>query len=151
MGKDYWAMVVPWWDQIAEDWESEQGYLSNISRVSRPALLLGTAHFCCSEICNGGFVQLFNNSTGMIVPEAIEGFRAIGMPETAAVIEEAVCVFGSSYPRDRDGRQRAFAAVGNRIAAFDALNDRFYQVVETENGGFEEAASRYSERLRDSG
>jgi len=64
--------------------------------------LLYAAHFCLSEVHNGGFLQLFWNSTGVLVPEAIEGYQALGMPKLAATFASAAGVLGSAYPRDRE-------------------------------------------------
>lgn len=56
-------------------------------------------HFCQSEVCSGGFEQLFWNPTGVLAPEAVEGFREIGLPQLAALIESAIDLLGPPYPR----------------------------------------------------
>lgn len=50
------------------------------------------AHFCQSEICNGGLGQFFGNSTGGLAPEAVEGFREIGQAQVAALIASGLSV-----------------------------------------------------------
>lgn len=42
------------------------------------------------EVCNGGFVQLYENGYGPCVPLAIEAFRALGHEEAAALVEESL-------------------------------------------------------------
>ena len=103
------------------------------------------AHFCQSEICNGGFGQFFGNPTGVLAPEAIEGFREIGQMQIAALIESAMALIGSPYPRDRVEREERLSQVSK--AALDALDERLFVLIESEAGGFKYAADRYVERM----
>jgi hypothetical protein len=61
--------------------------------------------WCDSEVRNGGFHQLFRNPTGILVPEALEGFSRIGAREHARcfVQAKALLPFGE-VPRDRAER-----------------------------------------------
>ncbi|HEX4004639.1 MAG TPA: DUF4375 domain-containing protein [Acidobacteriaceae bacterium] len=140
--------IKPNWNKFVGHWESRAAYLADIGEIPRPAVVLMACQFCQSEICNGGFLQLFSNSTGMVVPEAIEGFQALGMPATAALIRDAASCVGSPYPRDRDARHRAMAALSKLDSDLSALDDLFYQNLAIENGGFEAAATRYVRGLR---
>jgi len=36
-------------------------------------------HRCQSEVTNGGLYQFFSNTTGLLAPEALFGFREIGL------------------------------------------------------------------------
>ena len=101
------------------------------------------AHFCMSEICNGGFHQFFWNSTGVLAPEAVEGFRVIGQAQVAALIEKGMSLFGRVYPRDRNDRQAQLAEVSR--SSLDALDQIFYSLIDSEGGGFMVAADRYTE------
>jgi hypothetical protein len=53
-------------------------FLQTFSQVPRAVGLLYTTAFCQVEVCNGGLHQFFGNSTGILAPEAVEGFVAIG-------------------------------------------------------------------------
>ncbi|HEV2132983.1 MAG TPA: DUF4375 domain-containing protein [Terracidiphilus sp.] len=155
-------------------------YSKSIEVVPRPDLLLFAAHFCLSEIHNGGLLQFFWNSTGIMAPEAIEGFQAIGMLELASVIRAAAAPLGAPYPRDRDDRWDAMLAASGKgedelasifkqqeasddraglylgFAAataelgFDELTEQAWELAEREHGGFQESASRYAQRFRES-
>jgi Domain of unknown function (DUF4375) len=48
---------------------------------------------CGSEIDNGGFAQLFTNSTGALIDEAIAGAEHFEAREHAAVLREAKLIF----------------------------------------------------------
>jgi hypothetical protein len=96
-------------------------------------------------VCNGGFDQFFSNSTGVLAPEAVRGFRAIGQNQIADLIESAMSAFGSRYPRDREQRQSLRDALDNK--AFDGLDEQFFALIDLEARGFESAANAFAARL----
>jgi hypothetical protein len=79
-------------------------------RYSKPIVNLFTSHFCQSEVCNGGWLQFFMNSTGVLGPEAVKGFEHVGMPLLASVARQAVSKLGEPYPREREQRWDALLA-----------------------------------------
>ena len=109
--------------------------------------LLFAAHFAQSEICNGGFNQLFWNSTGVLAPEAVEGFQVIGMPETAEILSRAMRLLGENYPRERGERQNILAVLHKE--KFNELDEKFFVLIEAENGGFTLAADRFVSQILD--
>lgn len=171
MGKpisSYWDVLEPHFKAI-NIYEGSVELATSISGIPRHVVLLYAAHMCQSEIHNGGFLQLFWNSTGIIVPEAIEAYRTIGMPTLASLLEQASLPLGSPYPLDRDGRWDAllvasgqseqaleliFKNEDNLYLAFakatsnlllDEFDKRFWDAAKTENGGFQAAATRYAQ------
>ena len=140
---DYWWVLEPVWDQI--DIDGPETFLSSASRIPRPLVLLYSAHFCASEVCNGGFAQFFDNSTGVLGPEAAEGFAALGLPEMAATVSTAISRFGPTYPRARETRQEAMTE--EMQEGFEPLNDRFYALIESEGGGFQRAAGKFAQGI----
>jgi hypothetical protein len=109
---------------------------------------LFAAHFCQSEICNGGFHQFFWNSTGILAPEAVEGFREIEQSQIASLVESAMTLIGTPYPRTRDERQGRLSHIPK--STLGALDEKFFVLIESEAGGFENAADRYAERMNQS-
>ena len=71
------ASLYPIWDAI-NIYDGPEVFLTTLNHVSREAGLLFAAYFCQTEVCNGGFHQFFFNSTGVLAPEAVDGFTAIG-------------------------------------------------------------------------
>jgi Domain of unknown function (DUF4375) len=105
----YWSSVEPIWDVINID--SPESFLMTLAKV-RPELgLLYAAHFCQSEVCNGGFTQFFWNSTGVLGPEAVKGFAAIGQEQTANIVQRAMDMLCQPYSRDRASRQMALKSL----------------------------------------
>ncbi|HLH02368.1 MAG TPA: DUF4375 domain-containing protein [Bryobacteraceae bacterium] len=94
----YWRLIEPVWEQI-DIYSCADAFLQNYRAVRRGAGLVYAAHFAQYEICNGGFPQFFSNSTGVLAPEAKEGFQEIGMDKTAEIVSTAMALLGKSYPR----------------------------------------------------
>ena len=163
----HWDVLEPHFKAI-NIYENAETLAASIADIPRHIVLLYAAHMCQSEVHNGGFLQLFWNGTGIIVPEAIEAYKTIGMPIMASLLEQAAHPLGSPYPIERDDRWDAllfasglneaeleaiFKAEDNFYIAFvkatkhlpfDDLDRQFWDAVKTENGGFETAATRYA-------
>jgi hypothetical protein len=101
-GEAYWKAIDRIWDDV--DIDSVESFQRTFQNVPREFGLLYAAHFCQSEVCNGGFTQFFWNGTGVLAPEAVEGFVAIGQVNVADVVKGAMSMLGSPYLRDRAAR-----------------------------------------------
>jgi len=151
-GSVYWSALEPYWDSISI-YDGGEEFQSELRAVPALVQTLFAAHWCSSEVCNGGLKQLFTNSTGVLAPEAVMAFRALGMPALADVLSEAMKVFGSSYSREREVREEQLEKL--RLASadpyawrpFDKLDRRFFALLDTENGGFPSTADAYVLRL----
>jgi hypothetical protein len=159
-GEIYWSLIDPIWDKIYID--SPETFAQTFGEVSRGAGLLYAAHFCQSEVCNGGFTQFFWNSTGVLAPEAVEGFIAIGQPQVAEIVQHAMNMLGSPFRRNRAARWMALDQLrdeqekqpdpANRpqrknINLFRPLEKEFYSLLRSEGGGFENAADTYAQQF----
>lgn len=144
-GDKYWALVETVWEEISI-YDGEKIFLAQYENAPTAARLLFAAHWCQSEIRNGGLRQLFLNSTGVLAPEAIHGFKAIDTPKLAELIQEAVGLFGKVYPRAKSARKKVLSGANKEeiSAKLDNLESKFFQYLETENGGFENAADRFA-------
>jgi hypothetical protein len=158
-GENYWSVLDPIWDKINID--TAETFTQTFGEVSRSVGLLYAAHFCQSEVCNGGFTQFFWNSTGVLAPEAVEGFISIGQPLVADVLQRAMNMLGSPFGRDRAARWAALDTLRHEqpntadspryknIDSFKTLEREFYSLRESEAGGFENAADAYAKRILD--
>jgi hypothetical protein len=138
--KTRWTAIEKLWDQI-NIYDGPDIFLSSYSAAGQPAGLLYAAHFAQSEICNGGFRQLFSNSTGILSPKAAQGFEIIGMHKTAKILMTAMETLGHPFPSERKNRQEILKNVS--LETLEDLNERFFEVIETENGGFEAASDSF--------
>jgi hypothetical protein len=149
-GARYWALVEPVWRSISI-YDGPGVFLAEFRSVRPEVGHLFAATWCQSEVRNGGFHQFFTNSTGVLAPEALAGFRAIGLTEWADILAEAMAWFGDPYPRDRTDRldrlDRLMAANRGRRKdrdPFYALDDRFYRWLRAEPDRWERAADAYA-------
>jgi Domain of unknown function (DUF4375) len=87
-------------------------------------------HWCIAEVCNGGLDQFFSNPTGILAPEALQGFHAVGADDYAELLSRAAReVFsGGSVPRDWNARTEALEglATEERLKRLEGLDDAFY-------------------------
>jgi hypothetical protein len=165
--KSYWELIEPVFEQI-NIYAGPEAFSASVQSMSQPQILLYAAHMCQSEVRNGGLLQLFWNNTGVLVPEAIDAYKAINMPQASALIAAAAAKLGESYPRDRDERWDALLlasgldeaelsgifqanenlyiafAQATRSLALDSIDRQFWELLKVENDGFEEAATRYA-------
>jgi hypothetical protein len=102
--------IEPYWDKL-NIYDDTITYLNDLEMLPFPVRHLLTVWRCDCEICNGGLNQLFFNSTGILAPEAVEGFRAIGLDECSCCIDSAMRQFGELYPRDREARMLLLAVL----------------------------------------
>ena len=128
--------------------DGQRVFSATFQSVDKDAALLYAAKWCQYEVCNGGFNQFFANSTGILAPEAIQGLKLLGMPQTADLVHLARIQLPEPYPREREERQSCLAALPKR--AFADLERQFYRFIDQENGGFESAERRFTlSRIQD--
>ncbi len=142
-------MIDPHWYGVSI-YDGARVFLREYRRTPEAARHLLAAHWCQSEVCNGGFHQFFTNSTGVLAPEAAAGFEAIGQGRVGSVVRRAMEFFGLRYPRDRRKRNAALEAYEAKhpkaADPFDRLDERFYALLDKEAGGWEEAADAYAKK-----
>ena len=132
----YWDRVEPYWNGLPTD--DPAAYLAFYKGMPPVAGHLIATHWVVSEVSNGGLHQLLTNSTGVVVPEAVAGFRAMGLGELADIVAEAAAFFGPTFPREQMVRIAALDRYAERSGdpddwnPFDALDDRFYDALDLE-------------------
>lgn len=141
----YWKLVAPHWDRISIH-NGPGGFLREFADTPEPNRHLFAAHWCQSEVCNGGLDLFFSNSTGVLAPEAVAAFNAIGLPGLASVVQRAMALLGKSYPRDREARNEVLDRLQEVAESnpFDSLDVEFSKLVEEEGGGWEASANKYA-------
>jgi hypothetical protein len=83
-----------------------------------------------AEIDNGGFSQLFTNSTGDLIEQAIAGADRFSLGEHAQLLRDASnALFPDGVPLEHDARLRVWAEIpddGDVDARIEALDERWY-------------------------
>ncbi|WP_394840297.1 DMP19 family protein [Pendulispora rubella] len=103
--------------------------------------------WCDHEVCNGGFHQLFYNSTGILFPEAVQGLQQIGATDYASFFSQAASLLPSAdVPRDRDERIRLLERVPYELwkKQIKPVEDAYYALRRT-GTTVERHAARYVE------
>jgi hypothetical protein len=124
-GDDPQAILDPVW-YSASFYESVEVLEETLAPFSWPQRLAWAVLWTSAEICNGGLDQYFSNSTGMIWPEAIEGFEAMGRHDLAQIVLEATRKFRSPPARERALRWQGLDAMDR--GALNELTDRYYDL-----------------------
>jgi hypothetical protein len=145
---DYWTLVEPVWLRLNRSWDDgPEAFIRRFRSIQLEIGHLYAAHWCQSEVCNGGLEQFFFNSTGLLAPEALEGFRAISTTELAKALGAAMNQFGSPYPRDRAARQKYLSKLKRgarrKHDPFEDWDDQFYKWEQN----WEKAADAYATRF----
>jgi hypothetical protein len=127
----YWAQVDTVWNSISI-YDSPEVFARQFSQSPVVARTLFAAHWCQSEVRNGGFHQFFFNSTGILAPEALEAFRTLQLADVASVLERAMSRLGAPYPRLRSARKKQLQLLEQRCSkpseVFTDLDDEFFEV-----------------------
>ncbi|MEW6357341.1 MAG: DUF4375 domain-containing protein [Planctomycetota bacterium] len=81
------------------------------------------------DVQNGGLHQYYYNSFGNQVRAALEGCKAMGVPEVAEIIHQSMAVFGKDGPsEDRGTRQEQLESLSERqVEELDRLSKLFYE------------------------
>ena len=123
-------------------------FLRELEATPERARHLLTAHWCASEISNGGFQQFFAGAAGVMAPEAAAGLRALGLADSAAVLDRAMALPGPAVSRARSpGATSAEEAGGGKRSPFTALDDEFLRSLQARPGGFDAVAASYARGL----
>ena len=125
----YPRFLDPWYEQM-NFYEGRDAWLASTERVPVEAVHLYALHWLHLEVFNGGFWQFFFNSTGVIAPEARDGFAAIGMPEVADCVTAAMTRLGDPFPFDREERMRIVGEPDARME-FEPEETRFIDLADT--------------------
>jgi hypothetical protein len=125
-GDDPFAVIEPVWD-ACNIYDSLSEYQKSLSPFSRPQRLLVAIQWYVAEVNNGGHDQFYFNSTGIVWPDAAAGFREVGLPEIAEIVEESSRRMGGAS-REREERWRQLDELKPN---FDDLDDLFYELAKS--------------------
>jgi len=128
--ESYWDLVDPYWEKISI-YHGPERLDSDLTKAPRHVQVLFCVHWHNSEVCNGGFDQFFFNSTGVLAPQAVAGYRVLGRPDLAEMLEYAMRLLGKQYPRDLDQRERKLRKWGVSKKLFK-LDDKYFDVYEAQ-------------------
>jgi hypothetical protein len=123
-----WLAIEPLWHELPLHPPARlSAFMANLTPGQRGLIALD---WCQKEIRNGGIEQLLVNSTGGLIPFAIDGFRLIGGSSYAAILEEVVQQLGPEYPLARAFRKRMVDALSpTQRRRIDELDTEFLNLL----------------------
>ena len=124
----YPKFYAPYYHQF-NFYDGRESWLRSVRGIPEKDVHLFAIHWQHLEVYNGGFWQYFFNSTSESAPEAIAGWRAIGMPEVAKLTEAACERLGAPLPV-KEQRRTIVAAPVDRVD-FSDLDALFYELTDT--------------------
>jgi len=125
----YPRFLDPWYDRL-DFYRGRDAWCAATDGVPVEVVQLFSLHWLHLEVFNGGFWQFFFNSTGVIAPEARDGFAAIGMPDVADTIGRAMARLGDPYPFDRAARMAVVGSPRDRMT-FEPEETQFIDLADT--------------------
>ena len=116
---------------LAEDIQRRQ-IKSGLHSLSLSEQVFAVVWSLEAEVNNGGFQQYFFNSAGDHAAAAKIALVSIGAPNTAAVLSQAMALFGSSGPsEDRNARQEQLGILEQASdEPFESLDQEFLRYPE---------------------
>lgn len=140
--RHYWDVLEPHYDAF-DLYGAADDVVAALAALPPDVAQLLAAHWCQSEVTNGGFHQFFANATGVLAPEAKTAFRAIGLDAWAETLAAAMAHFGAAYPRDRHVRA---ALLPDRGDTFDGHDRAFYAVLKVDDEVWDNLATAFAYR-----
>lgn len=121
---DPFTVIEPvWWS--ADIYGSLEDYESSLAPFSREQRLTVAVWWYIAEVNNGGHGQFYDNSTGIVWPDAAAGFEMLGLTQGVQIVRESARRLGGNPSRDRAERQQQLEASD---PDFSDLDDRFYEL-----------------------
>jgi hypothetical protein len=131
-----WAVIEPAYNAVSF-YDGLDVFAASMSPLTPGQRALLALHWCVAEVSNGGFDQFFLNPTGLLEPDAVEGFRRLGVLEAADLVTRARATFAErpapvsvdDPSSDEYEDAEAFDAYQERLRP---LEDRFVALVDSE-------------------
>ena len=124
MNGDPQSIIDPLWWAVSI-YDGEKKYNKGLSRFTLPQRYVFAIQWYVSEVNNGGHEQFYFNSTGLVYPDALQGFREIGHRQAYDILNESIARAGGKLPLDRSRRQKLLDKLE---LEFDDLDTAFYEI-----------------------
>ena len=140
-----WDAIAPIWPVIP--YQNAKRLATFMDTLTKGQQALISIDWCQKEIRNGGFRQLFENSTGNLVPWAIEGFALVGANQFGKIVGNAAELLGPTYPMSGAARKRRLQSIDKKSKdKLAKLDDAFLRLVSSKEECFEVCRGGYVQR-----
>lgn len=112
-----------WWSVSIYD--SEEKYYSDLEKFTVEQKYIFAIVWYSSEVNNGGHTQFYDNSTGIVAQDALEGYKRIGLIDNYKILKESIARMGGKVFKDREKRQKQLE---KHNPDFEDLDRKFYKI-----------------------
>ncbi|MFQ5770430.1 MAG: DUF4375 domain-containing protein [bacterium] len=84
------------------------------------------------QVCNGGFIQFYENTTGKPAPLAVSGFQAIGRNDFVMIVDESMHRAIIEYPKLAKQHLK-IQTVESEVRSFDELDEAYFDLSHAED------------------
>lgn len=123
--EEIWDILDPIYWTI-DIYSSYEEYLNSAKNFTLEQRYLNAISWYFMEVNNGGHFQFFDNSTGIVWEDTLNGLKEFGMEELADNFKTVVDLFGGEIPFVREERWDAMDKMGED---FEELLDKADNVV----------------------
>ena len=120
---DVQKVIEPLWWSVSI-YDSEEKYINDLAPFTTPQRYVFAIQWYSAEVNNGGHVQFYDNSTGIVWEDALKGFEAIGAFRNVEIIKESANRIGGRPSKNREERQRQLDSCDSDL--FD-LDMQYYE------------------------
>lgn len=124
---DAWDLILPFWYNVSI-YDGLEVYNKDLSELTIAQRRFIALFWYDSEVCNGGHIQFFYNSTGIVWKDALDGMRMIGDDLDADNFQKAIDMFGGSIPYDQGERNKALDILCEKsdFDDFEEIDNDYY-------------------------
>jgi hypothetical protein len=123
---DDWAVIEPvWW--LANIYDGPGAYEQSLQPFSQSQRYVFAVRWYHSEVNNGGHLQFYSNSTGIVWQDALNGLEAMGLEKAANILRISADRLGGSPSLDRQERQDQ---LDEHQPDFEDCDEAFYKLQE---------------------
>lgn len=124
---DIFKIISPLWWSV-NIYGSKDEYYQDLSCYSKPQQYVFAIQWYLSEVNNGGHYQFYDNSTGIVWEEVLNGFNEIDAKEFYELIKKSIFRLGGYPSKIRSERQKQLEEYEPN---FEDLDNKLYEIEET--------------------
>jgi len=124
------SVVEPLWWSVSI-YDGEKKYNEDLSKFTLPQRYVFAIQWYVAEVNNGGHGQFYYNSSGIVYPDALQGFQEIGHQQAYDILKETIALAGGKIPLDRARREKLFDSLSDsQYDAIEELDMDFYGITD---------------------
>jgi len=121
---DVQRIIEPLWWRV-NIYDGEEKYENDLKFFTLPQRYVFAIQWYSAEVNNGGHCQFYDNATGIVWEDALNGFEVIGAQQNFNIIKESANRIGGKPSKDQIKRQEQMES---HCSEFSDLDKLYYEV-----------------------